>query len=141
MLCLHQHREDSPLSSVYKSLSKELKKKTLLIHLLGLDTWMNLDKVQSELRSCNSTSRTALRLVFCFFYLFYFGFLWILHVWMIWTLHLLKLLFKVPWHFILVVRVWQCAVKVIDFNLYVFFVFPWSTWTDVIVVSFRKICY
>lgn len=30
------------------------------------------------------------------------------------TLHLLKLFCKVPWHFILVVRVWQCAVKELD---------------------------
>lgn len=66
---------------------------------------MNLDEVQSEFSSC--TSRTVLGLVFLFF----------ADSTRVNDLNVVsfKLFFKVPWHCILVVRVWQCAVEVIDF--------------------------
>lgn len=50
---------------MYTHLQAKKRKPSLLRHMLGLDTGMDLDEVQSELPSC--TSRTALGPVFPLF--------------------------------------------------------------------------
>lgn len=74
---------------------------------------MNLDEVQSELPPC--TSRTPLGLVFLLF----------MDPTCLNDLNVtsFKLFLKVSWHFILVVCVWQCVVKV-RFLIFMYFLFP-----------------
>lgn len=101
-------RFSSPLICVHisKQRRKKEKKPPLLTHISWFETpgwtWM-----RDSLSSHHAQVQLFLDLFFCS--------LWTLHVWMTWTLHLFKLFSKVPWRLILVVRVWQCAVKVIDF--------------------------